>query len=224
MALTDDEGHDAPMDAAREWTRSHVPHLDGINHLGHFALTGLLLDSLRRGDHPRVVTVASGAHRMGSLAFGDPNWVHRRYRPWHAYGQSKLANLLFTFELQRRATDAGVDLTALAAHPGWAATALQGRRPQMRGNDRGARLVELGNRLLARDAAHGALPTVAAAALVNARGGDYWGPDGRNETRGLPTRVRTAPTATDASAGGRLWDLSEQLTAVTFDTLRVPAN
>jgi NAD(P)-dependent dehydrogenase (short-subunit alcohol dehydrogenase family) len=196
----------------------------GVNHLGHFALTGLLLDALCAGDRPRVVTVASGAHRMGTVAFDDPNWAHRRYRPWRAYGQSKLANLLFTFELQRRTNAAGLELAALAAHPGLSATELQRRGPQMRDSKLGTRLAELGNRLFAQDAAHGALPTVAAAALADARGGDYWGPDGRNETRGLPTRVPAAPSATDPSTAGRLWDLSEQLTGVTLDPLRVAAS
>jgi NAD(P)-dependent dehydrogenase (short-subunit alcohol dehydrogenase family) len=196
----------------------------GVNHLGHFALTGMLLDALRAGDRPRVVNVASGAHRMGTMAFDDPNWTHRRYRPWRAYGQSKLANLLFTFELQRRATAAELDLAALAAHPGLSATNLQRRGPQMRDSELGARLAELGNRWFAQDAAHGALPTVAAAVLADAEGGDYWGPDGRNETRGLPTRVPAAPSATDVADAGRLWDLSEHLTGVSFDMLRVPVS
>jgi NAD(P)-dependent dehydrogenase (short-subunit alcohol dehydrogenase family) len=196
----------------------------GVNHLGHFALTGLLLDALRAGDRPRVVTVASGAHRMGSMAFDDPNWTHRRYRPWRAYGQSKLANLLFTFELQRRATAVGLDLAALAAHPGYAATELQRKGPQMSGNRVMERFQEISNRYIAQDATHGALPTVAAAALPDARSGDYWGPDGRNEMRGLPTRVSPAPTATDPATARRLWDLSEHLTGVTFDLLRVPAS
>lgn len=195
----------------------------GVNHLGHFALTGLLLDALLAGDDPRVVTVASGAHRMGAMAFDDPNWAHRRYRPWRAYGQSKLANLLFTFELQRRSAVAGAPLIALAAHPGWAATELQRRGPQMRGNAVSERVVTFASRLVAQDAAHGALPTVAAAALPEARGADYWGPAGRNEMRGLPTRVDTAPAATDLNAAGRLWDLSELLTGVSFDALRPAA-
>lgn len=194
----------------------------GVNHLGHFALTGLLFDALR-GDAPRVVTVASGAHRMGAIAFEDLNWTHRRYRAWRAYGQSKLANLLFTFELQRRSAAAGRPVDALAAHPGWAATELQGRGPSMRGNRVGARIAQLGNRLLAQDAAHGALPSVMAAAADDAQGGDYWGPSGRFELRGLPARAPVAPTATDLRAAGMLWDRSEQLTGVTFDALRASA-
>jgi NAD(P)-dependent dehydrogenase (short-subunit alcohol dehydrogenase family) len=191
----------------------------GVNHLGHFALTGLLFDALG-GPAPRVVTVASGAHRMGAMAFDDLNWVHRRYRPWQAYGQSKLANLLFAFELQRRSASSGLAVEALAAHPGWAATELQGRAARMRGNTVGARMAELSNRLLAQDAAQGALPTIVAAASSDARGGDYWGPGGRFEVRGTPVRASVGPGATDLRAAGMLWDRSEQLTGVTFTSLR----
>jgi NAD(P)-dependent dehydrogenase (short-subunit alcohol dehydrogenase family) len=193
----------------------------GVNHLGHFALTGLLFDVLRATPGARVVTVSSGAHRMGRMAFDDLNWDHRRYQPWRAYGQSKLANLLFTFELQRRCEAAGLDVEAVAAHPGWAATELQRRGPQLRGSTVGERVAAWGNRLLAQDAAHGALPTVMAAASPDVEGGDYFGPDGRNELRGLPVRLPAAATATDVTTAGQLWDRSEQLTGVRFDALRV---
>lgn len=193
----------------------------GVNHLGHFALTGLLFDVLRATPGARVVTVSSSAHRAGYVAFDDLNWEHRRYHPWRAYGQSKLANLLFTFELQRRSAAAGLDVDALAAHPGYAATELQRRGPQMRGNSFRAGLSGLSNQLFAQDAAHGALTTVAAAGLADARGGDYYGPDGRFEMRGLPARAPVAPRATDRTAAGLLWDRSEQLTGVTFGALRV---
>lgn len=192
----------------------------GVNHLGHFALTGLLLDALLAAPDARVVTVSSGAHRMGRMAFDDLNWEHRRYRAWQAYGQSKLANLLFTFELHRRSAAAGLALDALAANPGYAATELQRRGPQMRDSGLGEWVVGWANRLFAQDAAHGALPTVAAAGLADAQGGDYFAPDGRFETRGLPARAPVAPAATDLTAAGRLWDRSEQLTGVTFDALR----
>jgi NAD(P)-dependent dehydrogenase (short-subunit alcohol dehydrogenase family) len=193
----------------------------GVNHLGHFALTGLLVDVLRATPGARVVTVSSGAHRAGEVAFDDLNWEHRRYQPWRAYGQSKLANLLFTFELQWRSAAVGLDLEALAAHPGYAATELQRRGPQMRGDSVGAWLSGWGNRLFAQDAAFGALPIVAAAGLADARGGDYFGPGGRFEMRGLPARVPVAPAAADPATARLLWDRSEQLTGVTFDALRV---
>ncbi|HSJ43747.1 MAG TPA: oxidoreductase [Euzebyales bacterium] len=195
----------------------------GVNHLGHFALTGLLLDAFR-GDASRVVTVASGAHRTGTMAFDDLNWTHRRYRPWPAYGQSKLANLLFTFELQRRSAAAGLPVDGIAAHPGLAATGLQGRGPRMRGNALGAQLTELASRVLAQDAARGALPTVVAAASRDARGGDYWGPAGRFEMRGRPARVPVDPAATDLRAAAMLWDRSEELTGVRFEALRSAAS
>jgi NAD(P)-dependent dehydrogenase (short-subunit alcohol dehydrogenase family) len=192
----------------------------GVNHLGHFALTGALLDVLLATNRARVVTVSSGAHRMGTVPFDDLNWMHRRYRPFQAYAQSKLANLLFTFELQRRSAAAGLALDALAAHPGYAATELQSRGPQMRGAALTERLSGLANRVFAQDAAHGALPTVAAAALPDAQGADYWGPDGRLSMRGLPVRESVSSSATDLNAAAKLWDRSEQLTGVTFDALR----
>ena len=190
----------------------------GTNHLGHFALTGLLLPALLAARQPRVVTVSSNMHRRGRMRFDDLNWQHG-YHPWEAYSQSKLANLLFTFELQRRAARAGLALAALAAHPGYAATNLQDRRSQMTGQMLVTRLVRVANALFAQDAVHGALPTVAAAALPDAAGGDYWGPGGRTQTRGLPARVAPASAATDLAAAERLWTLSVQLTGVTFDGL-----
>jgi len=188
------------------------------NHLGHHALTGLLLPALLAGERPRVVTVSSNLHRRGRIRFDDPNW-RREYDPWAAYSQSKLANLLFTFELQRRAARAGLGLMALAAHPGYAATSLQTRGPQMRGSALSERIARISNTVFAQDAAHGALPTVAAAALPEARGGDYWGPAGFLRMRGLPGHATPGSNATDAAAAARLWTLSETLTGVTFDAL-----
>lgn len=188
------------------------------NHLGHHALTGLLLPALLAGERPRVVTVSSNLHRRGRIRFDDPNW-QREYDPWAAYSQSKLANLLFTFELQRRAARAGLGLMALAAHPGYAATGLQIRGPQMRASSLSERIARVSNTLFAQDAAHGALPTVAAAALPEARGGDYWGPAGFLQMRGLPGQATPASNATDAAAAARLWTLSGTLTGVTFDAL-----
>jgi NAD(P)-dependent dehydrogenase (short-subunit alcohol dehydrogenase family) len=185
----------------------------GTNHLGHFALTGLLLPALLAGERPRVVTVASNTHRRATIRFDDFN-SKRSYDPWAAYGQSKLANLLFTFELQRRAARANLPLTALAAHPGFAITGLF-----TTGSPMARRATRLAGAIVGQDAAQGALPTVAAAALAEARGGDYWGPGGRTALRGLPRPTTTASNATDVAAAQRLWALSEQMTGVTFDLL-----
>jgi len=179
----------------------------GTNHLGHFALTGLLLPSIT----DRVVTVSSGAHRMGRIDLDDLNWDRRRYRRWPAYGQSKLANLLFTMELERRLTEAGSPVKALAAHPGWAATNLQGRS--------GVRVLDaamrVANRFFAQTDAMGALPTLYAA-VEDLPGGSYVGPDGRAEQRGHPTLVGRSAAAQDAEVARRLWERSEELTGVHF--------
>ena len=179
----------------------------GTNHLGHFALTGLLLPSIT----DRVVTVSSGAHRMGRIDLDDLNWERRRYRRWPAYGQSKLANLLFTMELDRRLTEAGSSVRALAAHPGWAATNLQGRS----GNRVLDAAMRVANRLFAQSDAMGALPTLYAAA-EDLPGGSYVGPDGRAEQRGHPTVVGRSAAAHDADVARRLWERSEELTGVHF--------
>jgi NAD(P)-dependent dehydrogenase (short-subunit alcohol dehydrogenase family) len=188
----------------------------GTNHLGHFALTGLLLPLLARADAPRVVTVSSMAHRMGRMRWHDPNWEHG-YRKWLAYGQSKLANLLFAFELDRRARAGGLPLTSVAAHPGYAATHLQAAGPEQSGNRLMLRSVALGNRILAQSDAMGALPPLYAATMPDVRGGEYFGPDRLFEQRGHPKRVRASRAAHDEAAGRRLWELSEQLTGVHFD-------
>ena len=187
----------------------------GTNHFGHFALTGRLLPALEAAETPRVVTVSSGAHRMGRIDFDDLD-AERRYRKWAAYGQSKLANLLFTFELQRRAEAAGSTLEALACHPGFASTKLQGAGPRMAGQTRRAGLTESLTRLIGQSAAAGALPTLYAATDPAARGGDYVGPSGPGEMRGGPTLVATSAAARDAEVAARLWDVSEARTGVDF--------
>jgi NAD(P)-dependent dehydrogenase (short-subunit alcohol dehydrogenase family) len=194
----------------------------GTNHLGHFALTGLLLDRLRAARAPRVVTVSSGAHRIGSIALDDLQ-SERGYRRWRAYGQSKLANLLFAFELQRRATAAGWDLESLAAHPGYAATNLQVRGPQMSGSAMGERLMRLGNVLFAQSDAMGARPTLRAAVDTTLPGGTYLGPSGGAEQRGDPVVVGSSQAARDAEMARRLWELSEDLTGVTYGWAPAPA-
>ena len=179
----------------------------GTNHLGHFALTNLLLPNVKG----RVVTVSSSAHRYGRIDFDDLNWEHRRYRAWRAYGQSKLANLLFTAELQRRLAEAGSPVLSMAAHPGYAATNLQSHSD--------SRLMEfamgtLGNRLIAQDAASGALPTLYAA-TAELPGNTFAGPSGFGGLRGAPAPCARSKAASDAEVARRLWQVSESLTGVT---------
>ncbi|HEX7212288.1 MAG TPA: oxidoreductase [Propionibacteriaceae bacterium] len=178
----------------------------GTNHLGHFALTNLLL----RHVTDRVVTVSSGAHRGGSISLDDLNWQRRRYQRWAAYQQSKLANLLFTLELERRLTAAGSPIRALAVHPGYAATNLQFR------SERGIedRIMGLANRLFAQTDEAGARPTLFAASQ-DLPGASYVGPDGLRE-RGYPTLVGRTAAASDVEMAKRLWTLSEELTGVGF--------
>ena len=187
----------------------------GTNHLGHFALTGLLLDRLLATEGARVVNVASGAHRFGSMRFDDLQWKNG-YRKWRAYGQSKLANLLFTTELQRKADAAGKKLLCAACHPGYAATNLQAVGPKMSGSSMMESLTEYGNRLFAQSAAMGALPTEYAAVAPDVHGGDYYGPDGMAELWGNPTKVGRSAAAQDNAAAARLWEVSERLTNVHY--------
>ncbi|WP_158889820.1 oxidoreductase [Amycolatopsis anabasis] len=179
----------------------------GTNHLGHFALTNLLLPHVTG----RVVTVSSGAHRRTKgIRFDNPN-LTGEYSPWSAYAQSKLANLLFTLELQRRLAASGSPVRALAAHPGWAATNLQGRSGSAVLN----KLMAIGNRFIAQDNHAGALPTLYAA-TQDLPGASYVGPDGPGEMRGGPALVGRTAAASDPAAAKRLWTLSEELTGVTF--------
>ena len=179
----------------------------GTNHLGHFALTNLLLPNVR----DRVVTISSPAHRMGGLDLDDLNWEKRRYQRWRAYGQSKLCNLLFTLELQRRAAATGSGLRAVAAHPGYAATNLQSRTGSRLQNA----VMAVGNRVLAQSDEMGALPTLYAA-TEDVPGGAYVGPDGFHEQRGHPKLVGRSSAASDGASARRLWELSEELTGVGF--------
>ena len=187
----------------------------GTNHLGHFALTGLLLDRLRATPGARIVTVSSGFHRLGKIRFDDPQW-ERGYSKWGAYGQSKVANLLFTYELQRKLDAAKADVISVAAHPGYAATNLQAAGPRMEGSSLAERLSEIGNRLFAQSAAMGALPQLYAAVAPDIRGGDYVGPSSIGELWGSPRKVGSNPHSRDVAAAQRLWALSETLTGVRY--------
>lgn len=195
----------------------------GTNHLGHFALTGLLLPKMPVGSrHARVVTVSSSAHRMGSIDLEDLTYDHRRYAAWPAYGQSKLANLLFAAELDRRAQEAGWRLRSVAAHPGWAATNLQFAGPAIAHNPVGKLVTKLMNTLIAQSAESGARPQVYAATMPDVMGGQYYGPDGLFESRGAPKKVGRTAAAKDEAVAAALWDLSEELTGVhyAFETSR----
>jgi NAD(P)-dependent dehydrogenase (short-subunit alcohol dehydrogenase family) len=183
----------------------------GTNHLGHFALTGLLLDRLKAAPAPRVVTTSSNGHRMGRIAFDDLQ-SRKRYRRWRAYGQSKLANLLFMRELDRRARAAGLPLTSVAAHPGYTATNLQFAAPPLL--DR--LFLRAGNLVLAQSAEQGTLSLLYAATVPDLPGGSYVGPDGAGEWRGSPQLVGMSGRAQDPEAARRLWEASESLTGVRY--------
>ena len=186
------------------------------NHLGHAALTAHLLPALLATEGSRVVSISSLAHRMGRIDFDDLQ-SERGYKPWRAYGQSKLANLLFTFELQRRLDAAGAGTIAVAAHPGISETNLVNSTGGI-----GGRLMTLTSSLtkvFLQSAHAGALPMVRAAADASVRGGEYYGPSGFMEQRGAPILVKANATANDAAVAQRLWDVSVELTGVPFTAL-----
>jgi NAD(P)-dependent dehydrogenase (short-subunit alcohol dehydrogenase family) len=183
----------------------------GTNHLGHFALTGLLLGLLEGREDARVVTLSSTAHKIGKIDFDDLQ-SERRYGRWRAYCQSKLANVLFALELERRLRAAGSTVESLAAHPGYSATNLQSAAPPAL--DRA--VMAISNRLLAQSAAMGALPTLYAATRPNLDGGLFIGPDGFEEQRGHPKVVRPVRAGRDEATAKRLWSVSEELTGVGY--------
>ena len=186
----------------------------GTNHLGHFALTGHLLDLLLSTPGSRVVNVSSIAHKFGKIRFHDLQW-EKGYRKWGAYGQSKLANLLFTHALNQKLKDAGSDTISVACHPGWAATNLQEAGPRMEGSKLMERLSAWGNSILAQDAAAGALPTVFAA-VEPLRGDEYVGPTRLMGWHGPPEIIEPLPKARNPEDAQRLWEESERLTGVRY--------
>jgi len=191
-----------PKQKTRDGFEMHI----GTNHLGHFALTGLLLDRLAAGPS-RIVNTASLAHRLTpGLDLDDLNMDRIEYKEMDAYGRSKLAALLFTFELDRRLRRAALPTLATVAHPGYTAT----------NTDIGSFLMRLATRLFAQAPAQGALPALYAATAPTVRGGDYIGPGGMKELRGKPVKVECRPEARDEAAAARLWRLSEQLTGVSY--------
>jgi NAD(P)-dependent dehydrogenase (short-subunit alcohol dehydrogenase family) len=190
----------------------------GTNHLGHFALTGLLLPRLLARPGARVVTVTSGVHRAGTIDFDDLD-ARSGYHKWPAYAQSKLANLLFAFELQRRADAAGADLRSVAAHPGYAATNLQTAGPRLSGSRVGEAGAAFFTRIVGQPDSQGALPTLRAATDPAVRGGEVFGPDGFLELRGAPKQVAVSRRARDRALAERLWTVSEEKTGVSWPAL-----
>jgi len=182
----------------------------GCNHLGHFALTSRLLGLLEAAPAARVVNVASMAHRYGTMDFDNLN-AEKGYDKMPAYGQSKLANLLFTVELQRRLEAAGSSIVATASHPGWTGTDLQ----------RHSGFISFLNTFFAQTPPMGALPTLRAAVDPLAESGDYFGPRGFYEMRGYPKKVGTTPAAQNELDARRLWEISEKLTGVSFESLKI---
>ncbi len=183
----------------------------GTNHLGHFALTGLLLDTVQSAEAGRVVTLSSIEHKSGHIEFDDLQ-SEDGYAPRKAYRQSKLANAIFGVELDRRLRAAGSSAVSVLAHPGYSDTNLQTTGPTgpMKA------ILKVGNKLLAQDADMGALPTLYAATAPGVEGGDFYGPDGFKEMRGNPTHVDVIPEARDPGVASRLWDVSEELTGIRY--------
>jgi NAD(P)-dependent dehydrogenase (short-subunit alcohol dehydrogenase family) len=190
----------------------------GTNHLGHFALTGLLIDRLEGRDDARVVTLSSNAHRMGRISFDNLSG-DRRYFRWNAYSQSKLANLLFALELHRRLRAAGSTIKSMAAHPGYAATNLQHAGPPLVDS----LVMHVGDRLIAQSDEIGALSTLYAATEPGLESGSFVGPDGFMAQRGHPTLERPSAAARNEQVARRLWEVSERLTGVRFEPAGAPA-
>jgi NAD(P)-dependent dehydrogenase (short-subunit alcohol dehydrogenase family) len=183
----------------------------GTNHLGHFALTGLLFGTIRRGTDPRVVTVSSGEHRGGSINFDDLTG-ERSYAPRAFYQQSKLANVLFGLELDRRVRAAGIRVRSVLAHPGYARTNLQSSGP----TGLLKQALRISNQVFAQSAARGALSQLYAAVDPAAEGGRFYGPRGLGELRGYPGEVQPDPAGRDQETAQRLWEVSERLTGVAW--------
>jgi NAD(P)-dependent dehydrogenase (short-subunit alcohol dehydrogenase family) len=190
----------------------------GVNHFGHFALTGLLLDRLLATPGSRIVTVSSKAHAIGKMHWDDLD-AAKSYHPWAAYGQSKLANLLFTFELARRLSELRQDVRSVACHPGYAATNLQYVGPQQYNSRIGHFVMSLGNRLIAQTAEGGAQPTLFACLSSDAQSGDYIGPSGFMGRAGAPAKLRAKHAAYDPEAMQKLWKISVERTGVDYAVL-----
>ena len=214
-------GHDGPLDLLvanagvmappRRETADGFELQLGTNHLGHFALTGRLLDALRRSDSARIVTLSSNEHRGGKIDFDDLQ-LESGYSPRGSYQRSKLANAVFAIELYRRLRAASSSAISVFAHPGYSATNLQSTGP----TGPAKAVMALTNRVLAQSAERGTLPSLYAATAPGVEGGEYYGPDGFQEMRGHPKKVEAIPEAYDPETGRRLWEASEELTGVRY--------
>jgi NAD(P)-dependent dehydrogenase (short-subunit alcohol dehydrogenase family) len=178
----------------------------GTNHLGHFALTGLLMPILLNTADSRVVTTSSIAHRAGFINFNDLHWEKRRYNTYRAYSDSKIANLYFTYELVRRFKDVESAPVFISSHPGWTKTEL----------DRHSGPASFLGNIIAQPVQMGTLPTLRAATEMNAKSGDYFGPIGMMEMRGYPALVKSNKRSKNIDNAKKLWDLSEQLTRIKY--------
>lgn len=207
------------MAISRQETAQGFERQLGVNHLGHFALTGKLLPLLLAASGSRIVNVSSMAHRSGRIDFSDLHG-RRSYNRFRAYSQTKLANLLFTFALQRRLPRKDAPPLAVAAHPGWSETNLQYAAARERGSRLEIVTMRLLNALFSQDAAQGALPQLYAAAAPGVEGGDYIGPGGWMEIRGFPRKVTAVAAARDEDAAQRLWDISVSLTGESYPALQ----
>ena len=196
----------------REVTKQNFEIQFGVNHLGHFLLTGLLLDILKKTSHSRVAVQSSYVHKSQSfkpeIHFDDLNW-DKSYNSWQAYSQSKLANLLFAYELDRRLKANKVDTIVTAAHPGYTNTNLQ--------NTSGFFVHVIANNLIAQKVEMGALPILRAATEENLVGSEYFGPTKMSETRGYPELVKSSDKSYDKERAGKLWEVSEKLTGIKYN-------
>jgi NAD(P)-dependent dehydrogenase (short-subunit alcohol dehydrogenase family) len=179
----------------------------GTNHLGHFALTGLLLDLVNATSDSRIVNVSSSAHHYGNLVLDDLNWEKRSYKKMRAYGDTKIANLYFTYELQDKLEKAGIKTLVTAAHPGWTATELQ----------RHSGFISFLNNFFAQGIDMGALPMLYAAVAPDVKSGDYYGPSGWREMKGYPKKVESNELSHDKEIAKKLWEISEEWTSVKFN-------
>lgn len=187
----------------------------GTNHLGHFALTGLLLERLLSTDNSRIVTTSSMYHRSGKMDFVNLNG-EKKYDKYKAYAASKLANLFFAYELQRKLKAASSSTISVACHPGFTATNLQLAGPIMEGSAFKTSVMKVFNRLMAQDVQMGTLPMLYAATEKDVQGGDYIGPSGFKEIRGYPTKVKSIPISYDEAIASKLWEVSQQWTGISY--------
>lgn len=188
----------------------------GTNHFGHFALTGLLIDKIIATENSRIVTMSSVAHAMGKMDYEDLNW-EKSYSRTGAYGRSKLANLLFTYELQRKLDERGNKTMSLASHPGWTKTNLQSTGLRLGGGYLFRAVLKIGNNLFAQKSWQGALPMLYAATDPEAESGAYYGPDGRGEWKGYPKLAKSSEASYNTESAKKLWELSKELTGVKYN-------